>query len=128
MKSFELTLLLLSSALTALPQAGDSSLRFIREGSPLIAITHTLLIDGTGAAPKADQTILLRNGKIDSVGASTTFPIPPDARVLEGTGHTLIPGLVGMHEHCSIQARLRNPDCFLSSSRLPFLFSIWRAG
>src|SRR4051812_44082984 len=117
MKSVELALLLLSSALTVLPQAGESPLHFIRERSPLIAITHTLLIDGTGAAPKADQTILLRRGKIDSVGASTTFPIPPDARVLDGTGHTLIPGLSACTNICSIQARLRNPDCFLSSSR-----------
>lgn len=71
----------------------------IRESAPVIAITHVSLIDGTGAPPQADQTVLLRNGKIDSVGPGATVTIPTGAKVIDATGKTLIPGLVGMHEH-----------------------------
>ena len=65
----------------------------------LIAITHVMLIDSTGGVAKPDQTIIIRDGRIDNVGASTVLATQPDTRIIDGTGHTLIPGLVGMHEH-----------------------------
>ena len=46
-----------------------------------------------------DQTILLRDGRIENVGASNAVTVPAAARVLDLTGHTVIPGLVGLHEH-----------------------------
>ncbi len=57
------------------------------------------IIDGTGAAPLADQTIVIDHGKIASIGASATAQIPSGAKVIDLHGHTVYPGLVGMHEH-----------------------------
>ncbi len=57
------------------------------------------LLDGTGAAPRADQTILLDHGKISFVGPAGRAAIPAGARVMDFTGHTVIPGLVGLHNH-----------------------------
>ncbi|HXS93061.1 MAG TPA: amidohydrolase family protein [Candidatus Limnocylindrales bacterium] len=70
---------------------------FIAAGDPVIALQHVRVIDGTGDAPAENQTIVIANGKIQSVGANVT--IPANARVLDLAGHTVIPGLVGMHEH-----------------------------
>src|ERR1700733_13461951 len=72
---------------------------YISVSEPSVALTHVEIIDGTGAAPVLDQTILLSNGKIESIGPASSAKIPSGARLLDLTGHTVFPGLVGMHEH-----------------------------
>jgi imidazolonepropionase-like amidohydrolase len=57
------------------------------------------VIDGTGAPARDDQTILLRDGRIETVGASAAVAMPVTAKVLDLAGYTVIPGLVGLHEH-----------------------------
>jgi len=69
---------------------------FIKWREPALAITHVRLIDGTGVAPTDDCTILIANGKIQSVGNSGTVEIPRNAKVLDFTGYSVIPG-TGRH-------------------------------
>ena len=73
--------------------------QFVRVEGPLIALTHVRLIDGTGVAPVEDQTIVLSDGKIQSIGPSNTAKIPADARTVDLSGYSILPGLVGMHDH-----------------------------
>src|SRR5213083_218466 len=95
---YALTLLL---ALTA--QRPDSLAAQVREyvavDTSLLALTHVLLVDGTGAAPKSDQTIVIRAGKIAAVGPAAAVQVPAGARVMDMKGSTVIPGIVGMHDH-----------------------------
>ena len=63
-----------------------------------IALTHVRVIDGTGAAPAEDQTILLDGAKIAAVQPASA-PIPNGYRAIDATGRTVLPGLVGMHNH-----------------------------
>ncbi len=72
---------------------------FVKVDAPLVALTHVRVIDGTGAAPREDQTIVLSNGKITSINATAVLPVPKDAQVLDLQGYSVIPGLVGMHDH-----------------------------
>jgi imidazolonepropionase-like amidohydrolase len=72
---------------------------FVREDSPVIALMHVEVIDGTGAPAQPDQTIIIDHGKITAVGASAKFAVPSGAKVIDATGKTIIPGIVGMHEH-----------------------------
>ena len=72
---------------------------FVKVDAPLVALTHVRVIDGTGAASRDDQTIVLSNGKIASVGAAAEASVPKDAQVLDLHGYSVIPGLVGMHDH-----------------------------
>ena len=72
---------------------------FVREDAPVIALTHVRVIDGTGAAARADQTLVLSAGKISTLGPADSTKPPADAKVLDLAGRTIIPGLVGMHEH-----------------------------
>lgn len=72
---------------------------FVKEDAPVVALTHVRVIDGTGTAPRADQTLVIANGKIAALGDAASTRIPDGAKVLDLTGRTLIPGLVGMHDH-----------------------------
>jgi imidazolonepropionase-like amidohydrolase len=67
--------------------------------TPVVALVHVRVIDGTGAPPSEDQTIIIHHGKIAAVGSASTTPVPAGARQLDLSNHTVIPGLVGMHEH-----------------------------
>jgi imidazolonepropionase-like amidohydrolase len=64
-----------------------------------LAITHVTLIDATGAAPKPDVTLVVTDGKIQSISPSATTQIPSNAQVVDGTSKFLIPGLTDFHLH-----------------------------
>src|SRR5438093_2649022 len=95
---YALTLLL---ALTA--QRPDSFAAGVREyitvDTSVLALTHVLLVDGTGTAPRADQTIVIRAGKIAAVGPAASVEVPAGARSMDMSGSSVIPGLIGMHDH-----------------------------
>jgi imidazolonepropionase-like amidohydrolase len=65
----------------------------------MVVLTHVRVIDGTGAAPLEDQTIVIADGKIKSIGATTPANLPPNAQTVDLQGYTALPGLVGMHDH-----------------------------
>lgn len=90
--------LLLVAAVSSLAQAPDRQ-QFIRVEAPTIALTHVRVIDGTGAAARDDQTITISGGKIQLVGPTASTTYPADARTLDLSGYTVLPGLVGMHNH-----------------------------
>jgi len=83
---------------TSFAQAPDRQ-QFIRTEAPVIALAHVRVIDGTGVAARDDQTIVISDGKIQSVGPSAAAKIPANAQTLELPGYTVLPGLVGMHNH-----------------------------
>ena len=73
---------------------------FVKQDAPLLVLEHVRLIDGTGAAPQEDMRIDIAGGKIIAVNAAKSrVASPPNAKVVDLTGKTVIPGLVGMHEH-----------------------------
>jgi imidazolonepropionase-like amidohydrolase len=85
------------SAATALAAQGRAN--YVQVDAPIVALTHVRVIDGTGAAAKDDQTVILEQGKISAVGPAASTAIPKDAKVLELQGRSVLPGLVGMHDH-----------------------------
>ncbi len=78
---------------------GNPLRQFIRTDAPVIALTHVKIFDGTGAAPTDDQTIVISGGKISWMGAAAQAQIPAGAQLMDLTGYTVMPGMVGMHEH-----------------------------
>src|SRR5882672_6457704 len=100
MKIVTVLLLLICVFANCVAQAPQSDRQqFIRAEAPLIALAHVRVIDGTGAAPLDDQTIVIADGKIQSMTASTNANVPANAQVLDLKGYTVMPGLVGMHDH-----------------------------
>ena len=91
-------LFVLCLSIATFAQAPDRQ-QFIRTEAPLIALTHVRVIDGTGTAPRDDQTIVISEGKIQSVESSATTKVPANVQTMDLTGYTVMPGLVGMHNH-----------------------------
>jgi imidazolonepropionase-like amidohydrolase len=72
---------------------------FVKVDAPVVALEHVRVIDGTGAAPREDQTVILEHGRISIIGNAASTAIPSGAQVLDLAGRTVIPGIVGMHDH-----------------------------
>ena len=64
-----------------------------------LAFVHVTIIDATGALPKPDMTVVISGGRITAIENSTKLNVPDGARVVDGTGKFLIPGLWDMHIH-----------------------------
>src|SRR5437867_12442757 len=73
--------------------------QYVAVDTPVVALTHVRVIDGTGAAPREDQTLIIRDGNILALGAARSTRVPEGAQVMDLTGKSVIPGLVMMHEH-----------------------------
>lgn len=96
--------------------------QFIRAEAPVIALTHVRVIDGTGAAARDEQTIVIAEGKIQSVGASESVAVPANAKVIDLKGYTVLPGLVGMHDHMFFPMGGNPPMYSNMSSSFPRLY------
>ena len=96
-------LLLASSTLFPLaaqrPELSAAVRSHIKVEAPVVALTHVRVIDGTGAAPREDQTLILRDGDIAAMGDFARVVVPDGATIVDLTGKSVIPGLVMVHEH-----------------------------
>ncbi len=93
-------LLLVACSAVLVAQVLSSQVRgFVKVDAPTVALTHVRVIDGTGAAAREDQTVVISKGKIESVSDAASARVPQDAQVLDLHGYSVIPGLVGMHDH-----------------------------
>jgi len=89
--------LLVAAALSPAVQA------FVKIDKPVVAIIRVRVIDGTGAAPREDQTVVISGGKIAAVGPSASTPVPQGALVLQREGGTVLPGWWGCTTTSSIR-------------------------
>ena len=71
----------------------DAALQpFVKVDARAVVLEHVRVIDGTGAAPREDQSLGIVDGKLAAQA-------PAGAQRLDMTGRTVFPGLVGMHDH-----------------------------
>src|SRR5258705_3001941 len=68
-------------------------------GIASLALMHVTVIDGTGAPPRSDMTVLIVGYRIAEIAKSNTISVPRFARTIDATGSFLIPGLWDMHAH-----------------------------
>jgi predicted amidohydrolase YtcJ len=65
----------------------------------VLVIRNVTVIDGTGAGPEPDMTVVIEQRRIRTVGTEGSARYPSSARVIDGTGKYLVPGLWDMHAH-----------------------------
>src|SRR5713101_5476094 len=91
--------LLVAAITVAQTQKASGVADFISVDTSVFVLDHVRIVDGTGAPAKEDQAIVIANGKIQSIGPAASAQIPQGAQPMERSGYTVIPGLVGMHDH-----------------------------
>jgi imidazolonepropionase-like amidohydrolase len=68
---------------------------------PTVAITNVTVVDVAGGRLLPNRTVLLGGDVIDAVGEAGETRVPAGARIVDGGGGFLIPGLWDMHTHLS---------------------------
>lgn len=88
----------MSASGLALAGAGSAGQAAFADDGDVVAYTGGTLIDGTGAPPRPDTTIVTALGRIVAVGGPR-HPVPHGVRVVDVRGKYVLPGLVDMHTH-----------------------------
>lgn len=84
--------LLLATALLAAAQGAGAA----------TVIRGARVIDGTGAPPRDDMTLVIDGDHFSLVGPGLRVKMPDGTRVVDYTGKTIIPGLVSDHGHIGL--------------------------
>ncbi len=67
----------------------------------MYAITNVTVIDMIGSDPRPESTVIVTDNRITAVGPSDTTDVPERAKVVDGSGQYLMPGLWDTHVHAS---------------------------
>ncbi len=78
---------------------------FVRVDAAKIVLSHVRVIDGTGAPAVEDQNVVIEGGKITAIQPGADLSAADKATVLDLRGYTVMPGIVGMHDHLFYIAR-----------------------
>jgi imidazolonepropionase-like amidohydrolase len=96
---FSIAILPSARAAAQRPPLSTAARAYVAVDTPVVALTHARVIDGTGAPARVDQTLIIRDGRIAELGASSSIAIPTGAQVIDLTGKSVMPGMVMVHEH-----------------------------
>jgi len=108
----------LNTSARAQESISSSVAEFVDIDAPVVVLRGTLVVDGTGAEPLPDHSIVIRDGRIAEVGPTGDISVPADAEVVDLAGHTVIPGIVGTHNHTFYTTSLRSVQLNYSAPRL----------
>ena len=67
--------------------------------SQAIVIEGGTLIDGGGGAPVRNSVVVIEGTRIAAVGARGDVSYPPQARIIQADGMTILPGFIDAHVH-----------------------------
>lgn len=95
--------------------------QFVRTDAPVVALNHVTVIDGTGAEAVENQTVLIRDGNVAEVGPFGSVDVPAGAESFDLSGHTVIPGIVGLHDHMYLSSNMGSMRPQLSTYPMLFL-------
>jgi imidazolonepropionase-like amidohydrolase len=81
------------------PQLSPLTQKYVRVNSPRVVLIHVRIIDGTGASAVEDQNVILQGGKIAAIEKGAEVARADNTMVLDLHGYSVMPGIVGMHNH-----------------------------
>ncbi|MGA7379688.1 MAG: amidohydrolase, partial [Terriglobales bacterium] len=86
------------------PELSASVKAFVRITAPRVVLVHVRVIDGTGAPAVEDQNVVIEGGKITAIEKGADA-FAEGTKALDLRGYTVMPGIVGMHNHLFYIAR-----------------------
>jgi imidazolonepropionase-like amidohydrolase len=72
-----------------------------------LALVGATLVDGSGGPPRQDAVVVVRGGRIESVGVAAGFELPDRTTAVDVRGKWIIPGLIDAHAHVAPWALTR---------------------
>ena len=81
------------------PEAGSAAAGYAIVNADAVALTGVTLIDGTGGPAQTGRTVVIEGDRISAVGADGEVAIPDGAVAMDLSGHTVMPGMIGLHNH-----------------------------
>ena len=84
----------------------------------LQAFVGARIIDGTGSPAIESGVLVVRDGRIEAVGAGDAVEVPPDAEQIDVSGRTLMPGLVNTHGHVNNVRGLESDPSFYTEEHV----------
>ena len=87
---------LLGLGIVAVAACGEAQ---VEQTPGLQAFVGARIIDGTGADAVENGVLVVRDGRIEAVGAAGAVEVPPDAERIDVGGRTIMPGLINAHGH-----------------------------
>lgn len=78
--------------------------------SQTIAIRSVTVIDGNGGLPGDNQTVIIRDGRINQIGNASEIRVPRNSISIDGTGKYLLPGFIDSNVHASIYGGTSRPE------------------
>ena len=84
----------------------------------LQAFIGARIINGTGETPIEEGVLIVRDGEIETVGASDAVEVPADAERIDATGKTIIPGLINTHGHVNDVKGLQSDPSFYTEEHV----------
>ncbi|MBA4158490.1 MAG: amidohydrolase family protein [Gemmatimonadetes bacterium] len=97
-------ILLGAGVLACAPGDPDQAAGIAPGASETLGFTGARLIDGTGAEPIDNAVLVVRDGRVVAAGQAGVVEVPADARRVDVSGRTIIPGIINAHGHVG-QAR-----------------------
>ncbi|NVK66766.1 MAG: amidohydrolase family protein [Flavobacteriales bacterium] len=80
----------------------NNVLKYVKYKSDVVVLTNATVFDGKGNPAKENQTLIVENGYFQAIGQSSEINIPKGATIIDLKGKTVIPGIVGVHNHLHI--------------------------
>jgi len=102
MRTRSLPLLIAGASLTLGAQQRTLTPQFqavVSVNAPVVALTNVRLVDGTGSPARDGQTVVIEGELIRAVGKTGEVKVPEGAQTIDLAGHTVFPGIVGLHDH-----------------------------
>ncbi len=110
-----ITLGTISGVSAQAPDFSNEAKQFVSVNEERVLLMNVRIIDGTGAPVRENQSILIENGKITAITQVAASIAPEGTRVIDLKGKSVMPGIVGLHEHMFYNAS--DPENFIQSTQ-----------
>ena len=111
------SLAVLSSLGLAAAACGPASVE-IEMAPGLQTFEGARIIDGTGAPAIENGVLVVRDGRIEAVGAADEVEVPPDSARIDVSGRTIMPGLINAHGHVNDVRGLASDPSFYTEEHV----------